>query len=118
MNRTGIRTRIAAGFLLLSSGCTTSNNPPADPVIRYRQTDDYYALLQIVDEHIDPAWNGRVSKADVLKFLGKGIDNPDLYPNAGADYWVYTSTRRLPEGSYLFIAFKDGYVQSLAWGSE
>jgi hypothetical protein len=96
----------------------TSNNPQADPVTRYHQTEDYYALLQIVDEQIDPAWNGRVSKADVLKFLGKGIDNPDLYPNAGPDYWVYTSTRRIPEGSYLCITFDNGFVKSVAWGSE
>jgi hypothetical protein len=113
--------RLATASLLAFAGCAAKpaiQSPSIDAVARYRQTDDYYALLQVVDEHIDPDWNGRVSKAEVLKYLGKGIDDPDLYPNAGPDFWVYTSTRHVPTGSYLFITFDNDVVKSVAWGSE
>ncbi len=110
-------------------GCATpgvpaSSAPPTPPHSegagrRWRATGDYYALLELVDTRIDPAWNGKVSKADVVKYLGEGIQNPEGYPNAGPNLWVYSSRRPVPAGSYLYVAFTaDGFVKAVSWGSE
>jgi hypothetical protein len=105
----------------LAHAGTTASVPFADggAVERWRATGDYDALLELVDAHIDPAWNGKVSKADVTRYLGEGIHDPDGYPNAGPDFWVYSSRRPVPVGSYLYIAFTgDGLVKAVSWGSE
>ena len=92
---------------------------PRDVYQAWREKDSYYALLEIVDAHIDPSVHPRVSKADVRKYLGPAVDSPDLYPNAGPDLWVYSSSRRVPFGSYLFVEFdKAGFVKEIIWGSE
>ena len=86
---------------------------------RWRASGDYYALLEIVDTHIDPAWNGKVSRAEVVRYLGEGLHNSDEYPGAGPKTWVYPSHRPVPSGSYLFVEFgDDGFVKQVSWGSE
>jgi hypothetical protein len=123
----GITGILLAIYLISLCGCSTT---PASPLIsaaalddgpsqRWRTTGDYYALLELVDAHIDPEWNGKVSKADVAKYLGEGIHDPDGYPNAGPNIRVYESTRAVQVGAYLFIRFTDdGFVKSVSWGSE
>ena len=92
----------------------------SDAQERWETSGDYYALLELVDTYIDPQWNGKVSKAEVIKWLGgEGAHSEDEYPNAGPNFWVYSSTRPIPSGSYLFIEFgDDGFVKDVAWGSE
>jgi hypothetical protein len=71
-----------------------------------------------VDRYIDPNSN-RATKKDVLRYLGRGCDSPDGYPNAGPKLWVYTSIRRVPYGSYLYIDFDEkDMVKAIEWGSE
>ena len=89
-----------------------------DPTVYHRWTEqgNYYALLEIVDAHIHEG----VTKADVLKHLGTPFaDNPEDYPNAGPNNWVYHGNRRAPYGSYLYIGFdQNGLIKELSWGSE
>jgi hypothetical protein len=111
------------GICLVVIGGCVCTQPKAknisDASQRWRSTGDYYALLELVDTHIDPHWNGKVSKRDVVKCLGEGVHDPQLYPNAGANFWIYSSDRPIPSGSYLFITFgDDGFVKDVSWGSE
>src|SRR5580704_11014454 len=80
-----------------------TENVSADAEVVWQKTGDYYALLKIVDAHIDPRYNGNVSEADVIKYLGDGSHDGDGYPGAGPNVWVYSSSRCIPEGSYLFV---------------
>jgi len=114
---------IAPGLLMIAcAGCAASapqDEVPSAVYRAWREKGSYYALLEIVDAHIDPSVHSRVSKADVRGYLGPGADSPDLYPNAGPDFWVYFSSRRVPFGSYLFVEFdKAGFVKEISWGSE
>lgn len=101
------------------AACTQSHpSPPLDAATRWRATGDHYALYELVDRYIDPQQHEKVSKADVLRLLGEGIHDPEGYPNAGPDLWVYISDKR-GNGSYLYISFdKNGFVKDASWGSE
>ena len=96
--------------------------PEEDPVpqttsLAWRKHQSYYALLEIIDAHLDPNYH-EATKADVKTFLGEGIDD-GLYPNSGPDMWVYTSTRHVPHGTYLLISFdKHGVVKEIDWADE
>lgn len=108
--------------LVCISGCAGNRVADAIPAVvddNWREHRSYYALLEIVDEHIDPRAHHNVSKADVRKYLGQGIDDPDGYPNAGPDFWVYPSSRRVPYGHYLLVYFDNtGHVAEIGWASE
>lgn len=112
------------GLLSLAciSGCAgnrTNDAVPANVERNWREHGSYYALLEIVDAHIDPFNHRNVSRADVRKYLGDGIDDRDGYPNAGPNFWVYPSSRRVPYGSYLLVYFDDsGHVEEIGWASE
>lgn len=108
--------------VLLVTGCAASVPPKAaesDASQKWHADVDYYALLKLVDTRIHPRWNRNVSKQDVLEVLGPGIDDPNEYPNAGPDHWVYPSRRPIPIGSYLYICFDhEDMVKEVSWGSE
>jgi hypothetical protein len=119
---------VSISLLLLIFGCascshstTIAPNAPAPEVFRkWKEHHDYYALLEIVDAYIDPNLH-EASKADVLKYLGHGIDTPDDYPNAGPKLWVYESVRRRCDGldTYLLVEFDErDIVKTIFWGSE
>jgi hypothetical protein len=104
--------------IFLCVGCGSSATP-SDAADRWRRSGDYYALLELVDRHIDPQWNDAVSKADVVKYLGNGIQNPDIYPNAGPNLWVYASSRPVAASHYLIVGFNNrGMVKDVSWASE
>lgn len=110
--------------LLAASGCAAQGSIGEDTVSpavydTWHKDGSYYALLEIVEAHIDPDNYNKATKEDVRKHLGKPIDDPDGYPNAGPDCWVYTSNRRGPGGSYLIIDFdSQGKVKAVDWVSE
>jgi|GEM_PF-4482398 len=107
-----------------------SGNLDPVPESTYKAWQDhrsYYALLEIVDAHIDPCGgyespcgeprSYRATKAEVRRLLGDSIDKD--YPHAGPDTWVYSSDRHVPLGSYLVIEFdKQGLVKEIGWVSE
>jgi hypothetical protein len=105
--------------LLLIPGCTSSSSidcVSADVMHGWKHRGSYYALLEIVETVIDPGV-GTMRKEQVQALLGK----PDeLYPNAAANSGlVYSSSRVLPYGSYLFLSFDDrGILRGYDWGSE
>ena len=83
----------------------------------WQETGSYYALLEIVDAHIDPFNKKNVTRQQVLHHLGTRY-NPD-YPGAGPKMLVYPSSRKVPYGSYLIISFDDSdCVKSIDWVSE
>ena len=120
----GFRRFAIVAALLAVSGCATQGTIEGDgvpPAVydAWHKGRSYYALLQIVDAHIDPDNYNTATKEDVRKHLGEPIDDPELYPNAGPDYWVYISSRRGPNGSYLIIEFdSQGKVKGIDWVSE
>ena len=84
----------------------------------WRQHRSYYALVEILDTCINP-WGDPATKAQVRKILGPGGEGPDAYPGLGANTWLYTSTRKVPYGSYCFISFgDDDKVKDVSWASE
>ena len=109
-------------------GCTSPATPASEPTVtkapadgavqRWRASQDDDALRELVDAHVDPAWCGRASKADVRPFTGTGIDDPERYPNAGPN-WVYPSVRPVPVGSSLCVEFTDdGIVPAVTRASK
>ena len=78
----------------------------------------YYALVEILDTCINP-WCNPATKDQVRKILGPGGEGPDAYPGLDSNTWVYTSSRKVPYGSYCFITFgEDDKVKSIDWASE
>jgi hypothetical protein len=83
--------------------------------VRWQKGRSYYTLMEIVDAHIDPR-QYKASKAEVRHLLG---DPEEGYPNAGPDFWVYSSSRHIPYGSYLCIYFDEQEtVRKIDWVSE
>ena len=119
---------LAAAFLLLP-GCTPSYlahhgteewqyKVSPEVMEAWRKHQSYYALIEIIDTYINP-WCNPATKADVRKYLGPGDEGPHGYPGASVDCWVYTSSRKVPYGSYCLITFgKDGKVKDIEWASE
>ncbi|MEX2213885.1 MAG: hypothetical protein WD768_07145 [Phycisphaeraceae bacterium] len=92
------------------------NDVPASVYRQWHEQRNYYALVQIIDAHIHV--NG-TTKAEVREKLGDGLDNRDGYPNAGPDFWVYPSSRRVPWEHYLLVEFDQrGIVKEISWASE
>jgi hypothetical protein len=82
----------------------------------WRSERSYYALVEIVDAYIDPSVH-RATKQQVEELLGSQRD--DGHPGASPDCWIYSSSRRIPRGSYLCIYFDDrGLVRQIEWISE
>lgn len=78
----------------------------------------YYALVEILDTCINP-WCNPATKAQVREILGPGGQGPDAYPGLGSNTWLYTSSRKVPYGSYCFITFgEDNKVKAIDWASE
>ncbi|HEX5000635.1 MAG TPA: hypothetical protein VFY29_20595 [Terriglobia bacterium] len=106
---------------------TGSEDPvPESTYMRWRERRSYYAILEILDAHINPCPDEspcrtlparRATKADVARLLGS--DRDDGYPNAGPDMWVYPSDRRIGVGHYLMITFdRQGMVDGVGSASE
>lgn len=76
----------------------------------------YYALVEIVDAYIDPSFH-QATKQRVEELLGNRRD--DGHPGASPDCWIYSSSRRVPHGSYLCIYFDErDVVRKIDWISE
>ena len=89
-----------------------------DVMQAWHEHRSYYALIEILDTHINP-WGKPATKAQVRDILGPGGEGPDAYPGLGPNTWVYTSSRKVPYGSYCFITFgDDGKVKEIDWASE
>jgi outer membrane protein assembly factor BamE (lipoprotein component of BamABCDE complex) len=105
--------------LLLMAACASA--PPDDDIRkevpqevhdRWQQDGNYYALLELVEAYVEPG----VSKEVVRRHLGEGATDPDDYPNAGPNYWVYFSSRRVMEPHILIVEFDDrGLVKDAGW---
>ncbi len=119
-----MRTKLAFLLFLLvmlvgcvSMGTGITRDEVSQRVVRrWHDEGSYYALLEIVDAHIA---TGRTTKEHVRERLGQAADSPDGYPNAGPKMWVYSSSRRVPYGSYLVVRFDDrDVVEDVSWVSE
>ena len=124
--------RKLAAFVLLCgvlTGCRSSrlshyetgewkHSVSPDVMEAWRHHRSYYALIEILDTCINP-WCNPATKTRVREILGPGGEGPDAYPGLGSNTWVYTSSRRVPYGSYCFITFgADDKVKSIDWASE
>ena len=93
-------------------GCAS----PSTPEERWRETGSYYALLELVDEHLERAPEGTLTRSRVREILGA----PGQYPGSPeSGTWCYAGSRRVPWGHYLLIRFDpDGTVGGFEWVSE
>ena len=89
-----------------------------DVIEAWRRHRSYYAFVEILDTRINP-WCNPATKTRVREILGPGGEGSDAYPGLGSNTWVYTSSRKVPYGSYCFITFgEDDKVKSIDWASE
>lgn len=97
-------------------GCQ-SNRVAPDVSRRWHDQRSYYALVEIIDAHLDPQFH-RVSKQEVLTNLGTpnwGTINQDTNL-----VWAYQgSGRHIPQGDKVLFNFDtNGVLTSLDWISE
>ena len=79
----------------------------------------YYALVEILDTHVQFWTYDPPTKAEVRDILGPRDEGPDAHPGIGPNTWVYWSRRKAPFGNYCFITFgEDDNVKSIDWASE
>jgi hypothetical protein len=99
------------------AGWSTEVSP--DVISAWREHQSYYACIEILDTYIHP-WEHIATKADVLKYLGPGENDPEEgHPNSGPNLWIYPSNRKVPFGSYCMIFFdKNGKVSDIGWCDE
>ena len=107
----------------MAGGCAQEDISPGTRVSpeafkAWKQDRCYYALLEIVDSHIDPNYH-KASKEDVRKYLGNDYGEGYPAPQKGAQTWWYSSTRQIPQGSHLLISFdSNNIVKTVNWVSE
>ena len=81
---------ILAVFCLMVSGCKSpylaqherddwGSQVSADVMDAWHNHRSYYALVEILDTHINP-WCNPATKAKVRKYLEEGDEGPDGYP--------------------------------------
>ena len=88
-----------------TAGRATKNRISAEVYERWRKDNSYYALIEIIDAHLDrPDWS-RATKQDVLRHLGK--------PNWGTikqdpeREWAYQGMRHEPYQNKVIFRFND-----------
>src|SRR5262249_41950279 len=84
----------------------------------WKRNQSYYALKELVDEYIEGCGGYKASRDEVRLVLGEPMD--EYAGHKKNDYfWVYTSSRRIPCGTYLLITYDEkGFVSIIEWADE
>ncbi len=114
--------RILILLLLGLAGCQMAGHATKNPVSaevyeRWRKDNSYYALIEIIDVHLDrPDWS-RATKQDVLKHLGK--PNWQTINQDPEREWGYQGMRHVPYQNKAIFEFNDqGELIEIYWLSE